>query len=99
MLSKTFFLMATFPGSASVPPVNAPWQHQQLLPPPAAKQQPAGQPTVPGKRGLPVQLRDACASTGSRQIFWGQEENEPGLSLPAGAPLPFPLRVEVRWGQ
>lgn len=67
--------------------VSAPWQCQQLLPPPAAKQQPAGQRAAPGQRGLPVQLRDARASPGARQTLWEQEGHEPWPPCPARAPV------------
>ena len=52
MLSKTFSSWLPALGRLPFPPVNAPWQRRRLLPPPAAKQQPAGQGAALGQRGL-----------------------------------------------
>lgn len=96
MLSKTCSPSALgwllFPPSA----VTASWQHRQLLPPPAAKRQPAGQCTAPGQHP-PHPLRSSC-QPGVQQTHWGQEDKEPWPPAHHAGPLARPAAGGAGWG-
>lgn len=81
--------MAAYPG-----PAPGPWQCKQLLPPPAAKQQPAWRPAALGHGGLRPCSGLLAPAQGPGRCSAGRK-SEPWLPLPARAPFPAP----PGWGE